>query len=347
MNEKCPRCDEYRLRGSNFCGGCGKFLDQSAVSTPEPSKENRGFLRTVMFICSIFVAFVALFELATLIIHMPEIWFFLSEMKMYLFLLLPSPTAIFAISALELQIYWMLVVAAILASAIYAFWKLIEALRNKDAHYIESSEKTSMFWISVGISFTLVLNFIIVYIVLLTGQDVTTPGFTSVPEQMFAYANAAVWEEIVTRVLYIGVPMTVLSLIITKKKDSLKCLFGGFGMSLSAIIFIIISGVVFGLAHYSGWDEQMWKVVTACIMGVFMGYVFVRFGLYATILMHFINNYLSSFDWMGVGGLEVMVTFTLIAFGIVASLYLIKKFIGSDKRINSVPLFHNGYVKDR
>jgi hypothetical protein len=65
---------------------------------------------------------------------------------------------------------------------------------------------------------------------------VSTPDLGSNTEQMFSLANAAVWEEIITRVLYIGLPMAVISLIATKKLDSLKCLFGGFGMSRELLL---------------------------------------------------------------------------------------------------------------
>jgi hypothetical protein len=62
-------------------------------------------------------------------------------------------------------------------------------------------------------------------------------------------------------------------------------------------------------------------------------------------MMHFINNFLTSFDWMGVGGIEVVVLILLAGFGLVAVYYIFKRVLGSAESIKELPLFKNGYVK--
>jgi membrane protease YdiL (CAAX protease family) len=122
---------------------------------------------------------------------------------------------------------------------------------------------------------------------------------------------------------------------------------GGFGMSKIAIILIIISGIIFGLAHYPGWDDQVWKVASAAIGGIFFGYLFVRFGLYAAIFMHFITDYLSSFNWMGVGGLSIIVSFLLLGTGFIAIFYIIRRLWDHRTTIGGLPLFRVGKTEER
>jgi membrane protease YdiL (CAAX protease family) len=108
---------------------------------------------------------------------------------------------------------------------------------------------------------------------------------------------------------------------------------------------MIISGALFGLAHYSGWDDQAWKVLATGIMGVFLGYLFVRFGLYAAILMHFIIDYFNAFDWAGIGTFGGLLELVLMGVGFVALIYLIITVASSKEKINSLPMFKNSYIK--
>lgn len=343
MSDGCPRCDEYSANGSTFCGACGRRLD--AVE-PAP-QSGQGFLRTVLSVACALVVAVLVFEIITLILNTPDVTEFLSDKIYKLFLLLPMPTVIFSISGSVLQIYWILVVAAVLISAGYAIWKLIFAIRSKkDRPVSEKLENTSLYWTGLVISLSLFVNFVLLMITTAFGNEIVVPDFGDKIEQMFLLAEASVWEELVTRFLYIGVPMAIISLIVTRKKESLKCLFGGFGMSKAALVLIIISGLIFGAAHYSGWDDQLWKVVATSIMGMLLGYVFVRFGLYAAILLHFINNYMSSFSWMGVGGIENILTLMLIVLGAIAALYVLLRVIDPKGSIRTMPLFRNAHSKE-
>jgi membrane protease YdiL (CAAX protease family) len=86
-------------------------------------------------------------------------------------------------------------------------------------------------------------------------------------------------------------------------------------------------------------------VLTAAIMGGFLGYMFVRFGLYASILLHFITNYLSSFDWMRADILGIIVTLALLGIGFVSLGYIIHRVRKSKDAINSLPTFKNGFIK--
>ncbi len=138
--------------------------------------------------------------------------------------------------------------------------------------------------------------------------------FSAIPPWYFLYTlfNATVYEEIIFRVLLIGFPLLVGSLIsrigdVTKGNvpagttkgryvlGSLRYLYGG-GLSratslvvlLPALFFLLVNAVVFGLAHAPGYGD--WKVLPAAIAGLAMGYLFLRHGLHASILFHFSTN---------------------------------------------------------
>ena len=345
--KECPRCKEYDAKGSAYCGVCGRTL--RTVSVPEQSDHT--FIGAVLLLVSAFILLIVLFEAITLAVKLPDILSILPEIRNAFFLVIPADPmfyVMFRLEGIELQIYWVFVTIVILACVAIAIWKFIDALRApKSIGNPDVIEKTAICWAGILISAMMFINVVAVLIHLWFVGEPTSPDFGSPVETMFYVAEAAFWEEIITRVLYIGVPMMIISLIVTKKKESLRCLLGGFGMSTAAVILIVLSAAIFGMAHYSGWDDQVWKVLTAGIMGGFLGYVFVRFGLYASILLHFITNYLSSFDWMGAGEVGFFVSLALIIIGGLFSCgYLVYRIWKSRKDIRSLPKFRNNFIKD-
>ncbi|MCL1979352.1 MAG: CPBP family intramembrane metalloprotease [Methanomassiliicoccaceae archaeon] len=357
MNDQCPRCREYADEGRSFCGACGRDLRSDvgsgsySVRTQDaqgavPEKQQAGFVETVLLVTCIFVIFIAAFEAFTMVVNSWDIFSFLSDRSLGFFLLLPFPQVIFSLEGLALQIYWVLVAIVLLSCVAIAIWKFISAVKSSGNVLKQgATENTAAFWVCVFLAAMMFINFIITSIVIASGSDVTVPDFGDKIEMMFLLADAPFWEEIAARVLFIGLPMALISLVVYRKKESLRCLIGGFGMSTTAVVLIIISGAIFGMAHYSGWDEQWWKVLTAGIMGIFLGYMFVRFGLYASMLTHFVINYLSSFDWMGAGGFEVFMSLALIVVGFFALYYILKRLVDSKEAINALPAFYNGFIK--
>lgn len=352
MSDECPKCRWYAADGKPFCGACGRSLSGFESDHPfaqrnqntVPNKTQSGLAGQILMAACILIIFIAFFEVLTLLVHSGEIFGFLSNKTLGFFIIIPTPYVVFHLQETVLQEYWVLVVLIIVSCAAAAIWKFIETI--KSSHGFEDPdavENTAVFWVSVSLAAIMAVNFVVTFIVLASGSDITVPDFGDKIETMFLVADAAVWEEVVARTLYIGVPMMFISLL-AGKKGALRCLLGGFGMSMTAAVLIIISGVIFGLAHYSGWDDQAWKVLTAGIMGMFLGYVFVRFGLYASILLHFMTNYLSSFDWMGVGGLEIFVTMLLLGLGFIALFYILKRLWGY-RGNDTIPILHNDYIK--
>ena len=54
---------------------------------------------------------------------------------------------------------------------------------------------------------------------------------------------------------------------------------------------MVFSSAMFGIAHSFNWD--LYKVLPAFFAGLAMGYLFLKFGLYASIMFHFFTDYLS------------------------------------------------------
>ncbi|MCL2148880.1 MAG: CPBP family intramembrane metalloprotease [Methanomassiliicoccaceae archaeon] len=349
MNDECSRCIEYAAEGKSFCGACGRPLGGAPPRRPQdggPRRASGGLIGVVLAMLCMLVVFILAFEAMTLAVHSLDILSFLPSIRVSFPLLVPLPVSMFSLGGAALQAYWVAVVGVIFLCIAAALWRLSEAARGPGGITSpDGIENTAALWVSLFLCAMMAISFIVAVVCVAMGVEMTTPDFGDKLQTMFLVADAAVWEEIVTRLVLIGLPMTVISLIATGKAESLRCLLGGFGMSTAAVVLIIVSGAIFGLAHYSGWDDQAWKVLTAGIMGVFLGYVFVRFGLYASILMHFATNYLSSFDWMGVGGVGVMVTLLMMIAGFFALYYILSRLARSKDAINSLPVFQNGYIK--
>jgi hypothetical protein len=122
-----------------------------------------------------------------------------------------------------------------------------------------------------------------------------TPGLSILSSEtpiwirMFLLADASVWEEISGRVVLIGIPLLIIRSFTGKRGLQWKQLVGGtahFGKA--EIILILLSAAMFGLAHL-GWGP--WKVIPTFVHGLLFGYLFVKVGLHASIVMHFLFDY--------------------------------------------------------
>jgi uncharacterized membrane protein YvbJ len=72
MNDGCPKCREYAMSGSSFCGACGRNLRYGGASnaTKENKSESskRGLSSVILQIVCVVVIAVAVFEVITLVI---------------------------------------------------------------------------------------------------------------------------------------------------------------------------------------------------------------------------------------------------------------------------------------
>jgi len=186
-------------------------------------------------------------------------------------------------------------------------------------------------WIAVA-QVWMAITFVQVAIIILlplVGIEPTTPIATPNTQNawvlLFDLANAGVYEEVAFRLLLIGLPMAVGSAIVRAMEvnrgasgngpgssgryiaGGWRYLFGGMirrespkETHVAAWAFLFASSAIFGLAHMPGWG--WWKVVPSMVAGLGFGYLFLRHGIGAAILAHFVNNYALALSYEGIGG---------------------------------------------
>ena len=92
-------------------------------------------------------------------------------------------------------------------------------------------------------------------------------------------------------------------------------------MSKVAAVLIVVSSVLFGLAHYDGWGWS--KVPLTMFGGLLFAYVYTEHGLYASIIMHTANDTILTLTYSGLSVLSVVAEFSLIGLGFLVILHWI------------------------
>jgi len=259
-----------------------------------------------------------------------------------LFLITPLPVVIATLTGWAFAVYYLVIVASITASFFYVVfkdWKIY----GKELNMQWKSGEHSVFFSVAGIFFA-VLFFDIVYMLIISMIQIspTTPDFAQAPiwQNMYGLANASVWEEVITRVLLLGFPLMVYHMIKKEKKYPIRRYFLGGGIEIdnAAIVLVIFSSSMFGIAHSFSWD--IYKVLPASVAGVAFAYVFLKYGLAASIILHF------SFDFTGIpgmvsgtfGGLWVPLMLLWFVAGAIFFVYYLKNMIEFiDKRFGVAP----------
>lgn len=288
---------------------------------------------------SVIVCFAILIvEISCLGINAASIFDMVGDYSNSLVLLVPTSYTIAVLSDTTLQAYWVAIVAIIISSCAFVFYKTYRIIKIDDKNPL--SERISgdgLFWICTTFVSLLFVQVVYNIVLMAAGTSIDTSWIDEYTDKelMFLLAEAPVWEEIVTRLLYIGLPMMVI-ISLKCRKFSPKYLLGGFGMSKTALILIVIAGIIFGLAHMPGWGFG--KVLPAMLGGFVFGYLYARFGLYACIAAHFLNNYLSAIIWIGLGEVSLsLLTLLLVGLGIPATVYLCLKLKNAKKDIEGLP----------
>jgi hypothetical protein len=255
-------------------------------------------------------------EAAALVAVAPEVVREMSGTTDTLFVIVPYPTRVVDVGGDAPVYLFVFFAAAILASLAWLLrdWRKIglgvhEALNDK----VAIPEKSQ-----IGLSFQLfcvmMLGSVGWYVLIsLAGVQASTPAFDEMErwELAYVFAKASVYEELITRVLYIGVPMALIALY--QKRAGWWKLFAGGKDKLEASDWAVVavSGAIFALAHAPGWD--LWKVPPTVISGVAFGYLFAKKGLAPAIVVHFAIDYMSMpVDVFGLSTLDYLLTLFLL-----------------------------------
>ena len=201
--------------------------------------------------------------------------------------------------------------------------------------------KSRSAWIALGQVWMAVTFFqvLFLYLVLAAGINPSSP-VNPTPRTawfwLFELANAGVYEEFAFRLLLIGLPMAIGSVALRILEVNRHGVAGGPGAAgryiagawryllggavrrdssketlVASWAFLIASSAIFGLAHAPGWG--WWKVIPAMVAGLGFGYLFLRHGIGAAILAHFVNDYAAALSYEGFGG-EAFILFLNLLF---------------------------------
>jgi len=222
------------------------------------------------------------------------------DMHVYLYVVTPWLVNFIELGDWWFFLYYVLLAAVIVISLIWMIRKSLVPLSNEVRG--RSPEKGHSPLFTIGTLFMAILAFNVAFYAIVTalGVSTTTPEFvdSDLWRSLYGLAHASVWEEVVTRILLIGVPLLVIDLLRRSKrperqmkKVSSYILGGGFAIGRTEALLLVFSSTMFGIAHVWSWD--LWKIVPALVAGLAFGYLFLKLGVYASILLHFAFDFLS------------------------------------------------------
>jgi len=261
-------------------------------------KEWRSIVTKLGALCAITLAVYLAVALAVLIFVSPEVVVELLDSDANrsdsIFIITPEVTPLFRISGLTLVLFFGAMVAAILVSYGLIAWR---SRKDFPPELLEGeSDRTSAIF-AAGTLFIAILFFTQVFYLLADfgGADPNVPPFDEeMWQKVYMFTKASVWEEVISRVLLIGVPLLIIDFLFRKERMRAPAnyLFGGkFKLEAVESLVILFSSIMFALAHLEGWD--IWKTVPSGLAGLCFGFLFVRYGLYAAIFFHFAFDFLS------------------------------------------------------
>ena len=217
-----------------------------------------------------------------------------------IFVIFPVPILLFELEGVGFQVWHLVLMGIFLTAFSYGLYTLLGSWLSGKGRALDSinfPERARSGMESVGKLFMATMSFSIIYFLILAAANVfpETPAFEdySRTELLYSLFSASVFEELVSRLMLIGIPLLLFALVLKWERPHLRFLIGG-GMRVNKVtlFLILFSAIIFAFAHVYSWD--FWKVPQVFISGMALGYVFVRHGLFASILLHFSVNLSSS-----------------------------------------------------
>jgi len=210
------------------------------------------------------------------------------------YLAIPIPIVLFFVEGQMAYIWYILLTSVAILASFYCGYKGIYPY-FKEFFSKPFSYKHNLFQdVTELFSLSLFFTMLIYYLSLLFGYTPSTIGIEKYPlwYQMLQTLHAAVYEEIIVRFLFLGLPLFLTYRLLGKKLPYYRIFGGGFKLGTFEIIYLLISSLIFGFAHMSSWGP--WKVIPAFVAGLALGYLYLRYGILASIVLHFINDFISA-----------------------------------------------------
>ena len=306
------------------------------------SKEMDPFSRTAIP-SAFLILILGLGGLLAALINFVPTWEYVEQYKFSIYIYPGFFLDLYTLSGLGIQLFWMLIILAFTIILAVCIYQSKDMFRFGKEDYLERTSCTPIYWVGLLLGSTLLLEVIINLILESTGSDVSVPDGLldmTLEESLFSFTEAGVWEEIVFRMLLFGIPMAIAGLI-CKQKGSWKFIFGGFGVSRLGVILMVITAFIFAYAHVEGWG--LWKIFSVMLGGLAMGYLFMRFGIHASILFHLINDYLGVWGTISLG-IAGIADFALFGLGLICIPLLLIKTVKGIKNLKTMS--NTGFTKE-
>ncbi|MDR0791303.1 MAG: CPBP family intramembrane metalloprotease [Methanomassiliicoccaceae archaeon] len=301
--DRCDRCNESLACGHSYCVKCGRplgYVAGASSKADEKSSGLSGIIRMVGVIVLLMCVPFLFFEVFTMFWVMDGIISNIGDYLIPILFLTPSPIALGYIHGIVAQSYYIFLVVAVLVSFIIIMYDSREGLKELFESKINKVTETPIYAVVTLFAATIAFNIILNMFLVASGNEPKVPDIWDDPNYepwMLHYdlLNASVWEEVLCRVLMIGLPLMLLGVMRTDKA-AWKRLFGRFEMDRAAVILIIVSSAIFAYAHMGGWDAL--KIIPTFVTGLALGYLFVKYGVHAAIMLHFLVDYSSAPIWV-------------------------------------------------
>ncbi|MDR0791373.1 MAG: CPBP family intramembrane metalloprotease [Methanomassiliicoccaceae archaeon] len=320
-NERCDRCDECLAIGHAYCAQCGRptgYVAEESADGPAVRANESGLVyvvKVIGLITLVICTAMLFFEIFTMFWVMSDVITIIGSVGFPIFILMPVYIELFIISGVALEMFYLFLVIAVLVSFFIVLYSSRDGIKDVLRRKFDKLEEMPLFAVATLFAATIAFNIILNMFLIASGNEPGTPGFGNYPPWALQYSllHASVWEELLCRVLLIGLPVMIIGLMMGEK-GAWKRLFGRFEMNNTVLLLIIISSVVFAYAHLGSWDA--FKLIPTFVTGLALGYLFVRFGIWAAILLHFLVNYSSSLEWVfddaGIGPTVLFLLVTVI-----------------------------------
>lgn len=257
-------------------------------------REWKGRLKQFGAVCTLTLFIYLAFALLIMLWIAPEVMHNLSDRRDSLILITPAVIDIISISGTSLVIFFTLLVATITISY------LLVTKRSAMIFVKEISDgkpgRHSIMLTVGGLYFAILFLTQIFYLGIQSGG--AEPNIPEIDHelwiQIYTFAKASVWEEVISRILLIGIPLMGIDIFFRKggKLPAKRYILGG-GHKLEYVEcgLILFSAELFALAHIESWD--LWKTIPTFIAGLCFGYLFLKIGFYAAVFFHFSFDFLS------------------------------------------------------
>jgi len=321
----CVNCGRPMAPEASFCPQCGHgqapahtpYGYQYGAPLPPPEPRSGGpfalIARSIGTILAVVMFIITAVNVVILLWGIGPVGDYYSRGSVLLFAITPWLVGLFHVPAFP---WYLVLAAAITASFAFVLYQSFPSL-GRELTFRRPREHSPLY--AIGTVFAAVVAFNIIFNVLVEafGDSPNVPETsTTLAGELLSYANASVWEEVIGRILLIGVPLLLFAGMSGRYRGTKAHKFllgGGFKIGMPEAALLVFSSSMFGIAHYWNWDA--YKVAPAMVAGFALGWLYLKYGLHASITLHFMIDYLSvpTSVWPDSLGIAIAIALVMLA----------------------------------